>query len=391
MRVRMVRARDRGAGPTWWQVILTGAALIVVVGMIAAGSFSLSAGGNQAAAKVIPAQPGSLPWNRHDRLTMLLMGVDGSPGSHSPTAGMMIASYDPASRSVRLLAIPDSLWVTIPGYGESTISQAYSDGGARLALVVAESVTGVVIPYYAAIGADATRQIVQSSGGIRIGGRSMGGGAILRYYQSASDAMARMTREEALFLALKQQVLQPQDAFQLPALINGVGDSIDTNFPYDQFTGLGRMLMRVPRSHVQTAALDYVSGAVSNYSANGEHVLLPDWQTIRTVARGSIGRPGRLHGKVEVLNGSGAPGAAAALAHLLGEFGLPVAGYGSADSFSYAHTEVVINTRSTQRQSALARATAAALQAPVVTQSVRKSKVPVVVIIGRDFQDPTQQ
>jgi hypothetical protein len=71
--------------------------------------------------------------------------------------------------------------------------------------------------------------------------------------------------------------------------------------------------------------------------------------------------------------------------------GVHVAGFGSAGSFNYASTQVVVNSAAPQRDYALARQVAAILQAPIVTRNVHGSKAPVEVVIGSNYQDIRQQ
>jgi hypothetical protein len=269
---------------------------------------------------------------------------------------------------------------------------------------VAQSVTHIVIPYYLALGDDAFHRLLDAYN-VTIhdpsfatarnpsGAKHMTALAARAYLRpgGASSDIVRVDREYRLLGALLHQVLQPQSLFQIPAFINANGRTIDTNVPYDQMPDLARRLTAVPASSVHHVTLGYTSGAVTDYSANGMNVLLPDWQRIRAITGRGYGDNLRRAGGIEVLNGSGVLGQAEGLAQLFQQFGLRVAGYGSADRFDYDTTQVVINTASHVRADRSALAASAILQAPVVTRSVPSSKAPVVVIIGRDFQDISQQ
>jgi hypothetical protein len=88
-----------------------------------------------------------------------------------------------------------------------------------------------------------------------------------------------------------------------------------------------------------------------------------------------------------VLNGDGVQGQAASLAQWLRQAGMQVTFVGSAPSYSYAQTEIVVGD---PRAQASAQTVATLLQTPIV-RGRNSGGAPVVVIIGRDFQDPTQQ
>jgi len=120
-------------------------------------------------------------------------------------------------------------------------------------------------------------------------------------------------------------------------------------------------------------------------------VLLPDWQRILALTSAFFGIQVLRSTGVEVLNGAGTAGEAASLARWLGQMGVGVARYRSARSFNYAHTQVIVNTAVRRQKTGLAHEVAAMLQVRVVTRAVLYSKSPVVVIIGADFQDPSQQ
>jgi hypothetical protein len=133
------------------------------------------------------------------------------------------------------------------------------------------------------------------------------------------------------------------------------------------------------------------NNTVTSYVTNGQQVLLPDWDHIRLLAQRLVPVATVRRGQgVQILNGNGVLGQAASLAQWLSQARIPIIGYSSASSFGYAHTEVVLN-RTARGDAPLARSVAALLQAPLISALVPQSKAPVVVIIGHDFQDPTQQ
>lgn len=382
--------------------LLTGIAVFVVVSLVAAVLFVLSAGGTSGAASFIRSQPGALPWNGKQRLTVLLLGQSASSGA---TNGMMLVSVDPTTRTLSLLSIPANLWVSIPGYGQDRISQAYADGGPRLALLTAESVTHVPIPYYAVVDSGALRTMIDDVGGItlrRAGrggrGRHLSGAAALAYLARGSKGgPGAMWREHNILLALGAQTQQPQIVFQIPTVVNSLGGHVPTNFPYSQVPVLIHLLGSIHGTRLQRGVLDTANGAVAG-AAGTTGVLVGDWVRIAAVARRFIPTPGLGAGPaVDVLNGSGASGEAAGLAQWLQESGVPVSGYASADSSDYPHTEVIVSRRAGSHLWQKAQDIATLLQAPLVRRGAGGGSPkggaasPIVVLIGHDFHDLTQQ
>lgn len=372
---------------------MSGAGLVVLVSTIAA-AVSLLSPSNQAAASFIHAQPGSVPWNGKERLTVLFLGLN---ARKTAATNLAVASYDPRHNTAHLLSIPPSLWVSIPGFGQDRVADAYADGGARLALLTVESVTRTVIPYYVALDPATFRRLVDSYGGLSLarGGTRparLDGAAALGYMGDGPAGRGgdseRMERDAVMAAAVKDAAVQPTNILQLVSLINTLGADIHTNFPYSQIPALVQRLKTVP---LRASALDESSADVTQYKTGTGAVLLPDWQRITSTTHALFPHSRLRFPGVEILNGSGVVRQAESLASWLPGMGIRVAGFGSADSFSYSHTLVVVNTASRVRSPSLVRSLSAVLQAPAVTRSVHGTKAPVVVILGRDYQDLTQQ
>jgi len=75
------------------------------------------------------------------------------------------------------------------------------------------------------------------------------------------------------------------------AIVGALGGSVSTNVPYDQIPGLAHMVMGVPAGRTHLAMLDTANATVTGYSADGENVLLPDPQHIRSLVRGVFPDP----------------------------------------------------------------------------------------------------
>src|SRR5579884_2495970 len=121
MRVQATRAGRRRTGFSWTTAILSGFMVVVLVCLLAGAIFLLSPS-NRAAASFIHPQPGSIHWNKRTPLTMLFLGAS---EQSKPVADLAVVSFDPTSRSIQVLSVPPSLWVTIPGFGQDRIADAY--------------------------------------------------------------------------------------------------------------------------------------------------------------------------------------------------------------------------------------------------------------------------
>jgi len=378
-----------------------GTLVFVAVALLSAAIFVLAPGRlTTASAPFLPQQDGAIPWNGHDRLTILVIVGHGGGQADALT----IASYNPRNSSLRLLSLPANLWVTIPDSGQARLEDIYPAGGASMSLLVAQSVTHVLIPYYAYIDEHVLAHLVDTLGGLAVSPSEarrapslhLNGRTTLAYafgpQSTGNHEITRMRRSQTVLLALMRAALQPSQLFQIPTIVNTMGGDIPTNLPYAQIPALARAFVNVRASRVRRDQLSFANNSVTDFATGGEHVLLPDWQNIRAVAQHEFGAVGIApRTPITVLNGAGITGQAAGLAQWLRLSGIHVSGYSSAGSFSHNRTEVFIDARAPARVVDAARSVAALMQVPIVTGLEQQRVTGVRVIIGRDFRDPTQQ
>lgn len=107
-----------------------------------------------------------------ERITILLLGLDTRPqqGSHVPsrTDTIVLLTMDPKSRTAGILSIPRDMWVTIPGYGQGRINEAFPIGGPQLAMRTVEATLGVHIQYYVLVDFAAFTKLIDILGGIEV-------------------------------------------------------------------------------------------------------------------------------------------------------------------------------------------------------------------------------
>jgi LCP family protein required for cell wall assembly len=411
MRVFTARPRSIGRKPGWRIGFVAIVAVLAVVTLVSMGIVLLAPGGGSAAASFIRAQPGSLSWDGHARLNVLLMGADGTAAGGASDA-MLVGSYDPKAGTLGLLGIPGGLWVTVPGFGLEPASHAYADGGARLALLTVQSVLHTVIPYYAVIGPDTGRRLVDSLGGLTVsvshalsarqtGGPSIAAGTVrmnsstvLDYAgaRATDDGADRIQRQLDVFLAAIKASYSPANLFRIPTILGDLGGTIDTNVPFSALPGLVAKLGGLSSSHIHYAGLDLANGSLMRYSSGAGSVLVADPQATPALAHRLLGVvQTKAPGGLTVVNGSQVPGEAAAIDTWLGLEGVNANRVATSGPNGYARTMVVVTQRARAADLEVARDAASLLQVPLVTGSVGRNTPAVRVLIGRDFQDPTQQ
>lgn len=401
MRVR--KSRRRGLSGFGCGIALLTTMLVVGAVLLVSTAASLLSPSSSMSAPVLTAQPGAIAWKHSQRLSILLLGLRGTARTNGAGA-IVVASYSPQCRCITLVNLPSTLWVTIPGFGQGRLADAYHDGGPRLALLVVQSALHIPIPYYAVFNFTTFRQVVDGLGGIQVkvpadarlsggpGLRHLESGLALTYVRAGHRAEqgpdGRLARVAQVFLSLRADLHRASALAKVPGTLAAVESLVPTNFPLSQAIDATRRIGAVPNSRIHLISLDPASGLVTSYG----RYLLPDWPAIQVRMQHAIPlSPQQRSGSVTVLNGSGIQGKAAALAAWLRQAHLQVIDFASAPSSNVAHTQVIINTAAASRADATASAVAALLQAPLVTRRVARSRAQVVVLIGQDFQDPTQQ
>jgi LCP family protein required for cell wall assembly len=407
---RAGRARRRGLGVG--AALLTGVLVVSAVALVAGLAFLLSPRGNGVAAGFLRAQPGSLAWNGSSQIDMLVMTrlTTGAPADSA-----LVVSFNPNGDQLRLLSLPTNLWVNVPGYSQTTLGRALSDGGPSTALETVESVTHTVIPYYWIVDHATFARWVDSFDGVTVTaneplGLGTNGKPLIpsgRHHLDGDRAVAFMTlrgaydsgdgstllaRQQALVEALIHHDFNAANIVKLPATLGSLGGDITTNFPFDRMPDVSRRLGALRTGNVASAIVGPPTGSATPYTTGGQTVLIPDVHRISTLALQLYGSAiPRSRTPVAVLNGSGVVGQATGLGAWLSAARMSVQSVGSARSYTFSHTRVYLLPSANAAAHRAARQIATLLRIPVESHTVAGSHAPVTVVIGQDYQDPTQQ
>jgi len=194
----------------------------------------------------------------NDRINILLFGLDDgdpdNPGSPRRSDTMMVASINPADKSVTILSIPRDSRVNIPGHpGYDKITHAFFYGGPNLAVRTVENNFHIPINYYITINWQAFIRVVDIIGGVDInvehdmnyddpyenlsihlnkGYQHLNGeqaGEYVRYRHDELGDIGRVQRQEHFLKALTCQMLQAGTILKLPALITTISQYIQTD------------------------------------------------------------------------------------------------------------------------------------------------------------------
>jgi polyisoprenyl-teichoic acid--peptidoglycan teichoic acid transferase len=231
-------------------------------------------------------------------VNILLLGM-GGPGHDGPllTDTMIVASIDINTSEVMLTSIPRDFLVTLKGRGFNKINAAYAyaeqdeeGSGGEAAIEVAEKVTGLDIPYYAAVDFKGFVKAVDRVGGLDItvdrtftdssypnynkgylppqtftkGDTHMDGERALIFARSrkgnngeGSD-FARSERQKKVMLAMKDELsqLNLSDLGTLNGLLSDFTENFRTNFEPFELKRLADLGKKINHDNVLSISLE---------------------------------------------------------------------------------------------------------------------------------------
>jgi len=279
------------------------------------------------------ASPGPGPGDR-ERINVLLVGTDKrAKQTENLTDTMMVASLDPVGKTVSLVSIPRDLIDTPLGNGDtfgpklnSLMSFAdrnkdqFPKGGMRTLEDAVGALLGIPIDYYAQLDFPGFIKIVDAVGGVdvtvakalddptydgyRIGERGfsitagrhhLDGVTALAYARvrkpiGESD-FTRQARQQQILVALRDQVSRGGSLlFQLPALLDAVGQTIRTDMPVGRLPALAAIMEEVGKNNVTSVVIraPLVKPMNTRYGSSQE----PNLARIRAMAAALFPAPG---------------------------------------------------------------------------------------------------
>jgi LCP family protein required for cell wall assembly len=386
-------------------------------------------------------EPELLRWDGHERVNILLLGIDQREGEEGPwrTDTVLVLTLDPVTMSAGMLSIPRDLWVNIPGYDEQNrINTAhyfgdvygYPGGGPALARDTVTWNLGVPIHFYVRANFTAFESIIDEIGGIDIrvaetiddplypdegfgydpfyieaGEQHLDGKTALKYARTRATFggdFDRGRRQQDVLLAVRDQIVKldqlPQLVAKAPLLMEALGEAIRTDIDLQQALKLAQLASEIDAQQIVTAVIDH------NYTSawetpDGAQVLIANREAMRQLrdllfAEAQVAGDGasltdrlaRENARILVLNGSHTAG----LAHSTGDYlagqNLQVVEVGDAGT-PYDNTLIIDYAGKRHTSKWLATLLKLPLSS-VVFQGSPDGDYDVTVILGDDFELP---
>jgi LCP family protein required for cell wall assembly len=283
------------------------------------------------------ASPRPGPGDR-ERINVLLVGTDKrAKQTENLTDTMMVASLDPVGKTVSLVSIPRDLIDTPLGNGDtfgpklnSLMSYAdrnkgeYPKGGMRTLEDAVGALLGIPIHYFAQLDFRGFIKIVDAVGGVEVvvpkgfddptydaygfqesgygtgysitaGPHHFDGINALAYARSrkalGESDFTRQARQQQIIVALRDQVSRGGSLlFQLPALLDAVGQTIRTDMPVGRLPALAAIMEEVGKNEVTSVVIraPLVKPMNTRYGSSQE----PNLARIRAMAAALFPAPG---------------------------------------------------------------------------------------------------
>lgn len=390
-------------------VLFLGSVVLLALLAVGAGLYAFLGGlgpsGNEAAGRAHP-EPA-----RQEPINVLVLGLDAGVlephTGHLPerTDTIMVVTFDPEKKRAGILSIPRDTRVSIPGHGLDKINAAHAYGGTDLAIKTVENLLNIPIHFYVKINYAGLTKLVDALGGVKIdveqdmkyvdragglkidlkAGPQMLDGAkaeqYLRYRNQTGD-LGRIGRQQKFVRALAEQVFSASTLLKIPELARIVSENVETNMTPAQIVYYANLARQVDLAQVPVETLEgsaqYIGG-VSYYLVDREKI----GDQVAKVLLG-IDREANKAVRLEVLNGSGEPGAAREVAEQLSNMGFTVVRVGNADRFTYRESQIVCRPGAPEEA---VEAIAKALNVTRIMQAEEGEslEVDVRVIVGSDL------
>lgn len=372
---------------------------------------------------VLQPQPGAIPWNGTDRITVVAMGLTQRTTEPARTDTLLAMDIDPVHHHINMLSVPRDLWVDIPGYGQGKLAIAYEIGGPKLAAYTLERELGIPVDYTIAMTFRGFTKLIDAMGGVNVnvpqelkdptypclvgndycpidikpGPQHMDGATALEFVRErhafVQQDLARVQDQQAFSDAVKHTLISPSSWPRYPTVLSTLKDSLITDAPYNALPEMGAQFVLSSLGGVDHHYINQENGMVQSGTSNdGQSILTPTSPSVIPNLVHQLFSDPTLASEnvtVAVLNGTGNAGVAGDVQGTLQKLGFRATTTGNADRSTYQQCQVIINTAAGGSADYAARRLQRMLNATLQKQALSGQSAQVVVIVGSDLPAST--
>ncbi len=357
-------------------------------------------------------------------VTFLLVGSDTRAGLESlenfgNAAGqrsdvMILLRVDPGEGRAVMLSLPRDLWVSIEGYGDNKLNAAYAFGGSTLLVSTIKAELGVAVNHYVEVDFVGFKAIVDEMGGVVIdfpyaardsksglnveaGRQTLNGDQALAYarsrsYQESRDGgwvsidandIGRTRRQQQLLLAILSAAKRPSNVAEAGKIAGTFAQhlTLDSNLANSSLIELGFAMRGITGSDIDAATLPTYGDTVGQASVLRRDEPAATEMLQRFVSGQPLEPDASALRALEVLNGNGISGSAAAAAQALEGAGYSIVRVGDADRKDFPSTVIIVRPGDFERAEVIVQS----LGYGVIESGTLADGVDAVVIVGADF------
>jgi LCP family protein required for cell wall assembly len=228
----------------------------------------------------------AFPLQLRQRVNVLVMGVDVTlnnrrqPVNLARSDALLLATFDPQTRTAAFLSIPRDTRTAIPGHrGWWKINAAYALGGPELAIRTVERLLGVPVHRYVKLGPHSFARLIDAVGGVWVdverdlqyqdwwaglridlkkGRQLLSGDQAMGYARFRHDPLgdiARVQRQQKVVQALFHRLKEPQTWLRAPQILRAVAENTQTNLTPHEVATLGWFLRSLGPDRIRTETL----------------------------------------------------------------------------------------------------------------------------------------
>ncbi len=267
-----------------------------------------------AAVAVPTALPSATPsgdWQKGERVTVLVMGIDQRPvenPAYSLSDSLILMTMNPLSRTAGMMSIPRDLWVDLTNHGQDRINTALASGGPQYAMDEVSRIIGTPIHHYVRVNFVAMQKIVDLIGGIDVyvdqdindqqypdmnyhfdpfviskGMHHMDGATALKYARTRHNTsdFYRMRRQQQVIMAIRDRAISigaiPNLAANASEIMGTLVGAIQTDISLPEIVQLILFAKDLPAENISKTVMDET--VVQDYLTGGGAqvlVLIPD-------------------------------------------------------------------------------------------------------------------
>ncbi|MFL0251207.1 LCP family protein [Clostridium neuense] len=354
-----------------------------------------------------------------ENVNFLLTGVDigsseaGIDNASQRTDTIMVVSYDPNLKTIKLISIPRDTKIKINGKN-AKINSAVPIGGAKLLADEVQGILGININYYMQVDYAAFRSIIDSLGGIDVdienemnyddpaqnlhihfnkGKQHLNGEKAEEFFRwrknndgtgFAEGDIGRIKSQHNFMEAVVQKLKTKRAIFKLPSILKAIAKNTKTNMAVSDIVKYGLAALKVDKSNINMSTIKGTAmyiGGVSYFVCDpkGSSQIVDDKSRESETKSADVKSL-----KIEVLNGTETGGLAKRYKDQLIRNGFTNITTGNASKKPVKETRVTLY--------GVDESTASQIKSKIGIENTelvnnKSEKFDVIIIIGEDFKE----